>query len=173
MVDDIDHFKLNNIMTFTDVLNQKFELEKHQCDRNAGYKEDLCPNMVTINKSFPYSSVLSSNKPEYTMQISQGYRNKYTSFPTLHFCSQECLEYSKKYNRCERCHEGGKGTYVEELGYTLCNGRGDCSPPCIAKYRLEKRFKKEYVDAGFYEISPDIKYRLLNDCAELQEILRR
>ena len=55
------------------------------------------------------------------------------------------MDYFDKYKRCHRCHEDGKGTYIEELGYALCNGRGDYNPPCIKKYELEKRFEDKLV----------------------------
>jgi hypothetical protein len=80
------------------------------------------------------------------------------------------MDYFDKYNRCHRCHEDGTGTLIDNE-YTLCNGRGDANPSCIAKYRLEQRFKKDYKDNGFYEIDTKLKNCLLGDCNELKKII--
>ncbi len=172
LVEDKHSFKLNTVQTLENVLKQKFQLNQRQCDRNKHYKEDLCSNTVTIYKGFPSPYGSCDDESEFMMRTTMGYRCCSGCSSTYYFCSQECLDYSKKYNRCERCHENGKGTYVEELGYSLCNGRGDHNPPCIAKYRLEQRFKNDYEDNGFYEINKDIKSKLLDGCDELKEIIK-
>jgi hypothetical protein len=157
-------YKLKSPMDLKNVLDQKCTFEKKQCDRNKGYEEDLCVNMVDMYKSSP-------NPYGYMLETAHGYRNKYSSCSIYYFCSEECMDYFDKYKRCHRCHEDGTGTYIEELGYTLCNGRGDWNPPCIAKYRLEQRFKKDYKDNGFYEIDTKLKNCLLGDCDELKKII--
>jgi len=162
-------YKLKSLIDIKDVLNQLCTFEKKKCDRES------CPNMVDIGKEFPNPYGLCLDTSEYMLHTAHGYRNKASSFPKYYFCSKECMDWFDKYKRCRRCYEGinagADGTYIEELGYTLCNGRGDCNPACITKYNLEQRFKQDYANYGFYEIDRDLKRVLLRDCDELEQII--
>jgi hypothetical protein len=175
------------------VLDQKCTFEKKQCDRNKGYQEDLCVNMVDMYKSSPNPYGLCYDESKYMLSTAHGYRNKYSSFSTYYFCSKECMDYFDKYKRCHRCHEDGEGTYIEvvasdqlvpkepDLGYTLCNGRGDCNPPCIVKYEIEKRYIKEDRNKQIYKIvinyfgdnCKDSNFSLKSDFEELFELIKK
>jgi hypothetical protein len=166
--DNKKSYKLKSTIDLQNVLDQLCTFEKRKCSK------DLCDGIVNMKKDFPNSYGLCNDKCEYMLSTAHGYRNKSSSFNKIYFCSKECMDYFTKYNRCHRCHEDSRGitkTYIEELGYTLCNGRGDWNPPCIAKYRLEQRFKKDYKDNGFYEIDTKLKNCLLGDCDELKKII--
>jgi hypothetical protein len=142
-------------------------IRQRTCDKNKGYTENLC-NKIIFNKK------VSAND-EYVWvfmsQTARGYRNQACSFPKHYFCSKECMDYFNTYNRCHRCNQQGKGVYVEELGYSLCSNRGDFHPPCIAKYRLEQRFKKDYESRGFYKIDNKLKDILLDGWDELKQLM--
>jgi hypothetical protein len=163
--DNKKSYKLKSTIDLSNVLDQLYTFEKKKCSK------DLCDGMVDMKKDFPNPYGLCEEKSEYMLSTSHGYRNKSSSSTKYYFCSKECMDWFDKYNRCHRCHEDGTGTYIEELGYTLCNGRGDCNPSCIAKYRLEQRFKKDYKHNGFYEIDTKLKNCLLGDCDELKKII--
>jgi len=165
----IESYKIKSAVDLKYVLDQMCLSEHKKCDRDR--VNNICENMVNINKGFPNPNGLCSNETKYMSTTSQGYRNNHTSFLHYYFCSKDCMDYFNKYNKCNRCSQDGKGTYVEELGYTLCNGRGDYNPPCIMKYKLEKQFTKDYEDNGFYEISGKLKNILLDGCDELKKII--
>ena len=131
--DDKQSYKLKSTIDLKNVLDQLCTFEKRKCSK------DLCDSMVDMKKDFPNPYGLCNDKSKYMLSTAHGYRNQSCSFSKYYFCSKECIDYFDKYNRCHRCHEDGKGTYIEELGYTLCNGRGDHNPPCIVKYAIEKR----------------------------------
>jgi hypothetical protein len=150
------------------------------CDRNEGYTEDLCDNMVDMYKSFPNPYGLCYNESKYMLSTAHGYRNKASSCSKYYFCSEDCMNHFAKYNRCDRCHEDGKGKYIEELGHTLCTGRGDMNPPCVVKYEIEKRYISEDRNKQIYKIV--IEYRdnckesnlsLKSDFEELFELIKK
>jgi len=73
-----------------------------------------------------------------------------------------------------------KGTYIEELGYTLCNSRADHNPSCVVKYEIEKRYLSEDRNKQIYKIV--INYHdtckgsnlsLQSDFEELFELIRK
>ena len=138
--------------------------------KKCGKKE--CINIVELHKkNYEYVSKIM-------FTTAYGYRNTYSSFCLYHFCSEECKEHFKKYNRCYKCNEDctseGKGTYVENLGYTLCNGRGDMEPPCIStitSHKLEKRFAQEYKRSGYYKIDSEVINNMLRGCDGLKRII--
>jgi hypothetical protein len=192
LIDEEQYYKLKSIGDLNNVLHQKCTFEKKQCDRNKGYEEDLCVNMVDMYKSFPNPYGLCYDKSKYMLSTAHGYRNKYSSFSEYYFCSEDCMEHFAKYNRCERCHEGGRGTFIDmvqkdqlvlkepELGYTLCNGRGDMNPPCIVKYEIEKRYIKEDRNKQIYKIVIDYRdnckdsnLSLKSDFEELFELIKK
>ena len=116
--------------------------------KKCGKKE--CMNNVAIHKdNYEYVSKIM-------LTTACGYRNKSSNFILYHFCSEECKEHFRKYSCCYKCNEDctsySKGTFVENLGYTLCNGRGDMEPPCIStitSYKLEKRYIKNVLFCYF------------------------
>jgi len=142
-------------------------LDKRTCDRNKGYKEDLCNNIVYSKRSSPNDELVWM----FVSQTACGYRNKASSFPKYYFCSKECMDYFNTYNRCNRCYQDGKGVYVEELGYSLCDYRSDYNPICISQYQLEKRFKSDYDNQGFYKLDNELKDNLLQGCDELKKLI--
>ena len=146
------------------VLDKLCTFDKRKCSK------DLCDGIVNMKKDFPNPYGLCKDKSEYMLSTAHGYRNKSSSSTKYYFCSKECMDYFDKYMRCHRCHEDCEGTLIDNE-YTLCNGRGDHNPSCIAKYRLEQRFKKDYKDNGFYEIDTKLKNCLLRDCDELKKII--
>ena len=160
-------YKLKSTVDLKNVLDQlcTFEKGKFLCDK------DLCTNRVNIQKEFPNPYGWCVDKSEFMLSTARGYRDKYSSFPKYYFCSKECMDLFDKYKRCHRCHEDGEGTYIEELGYTLCNSRGDWNPSCISKYRLEQRFKADYANYGFYEMDDELQRGLLHDNTELKQII--
>jgi len=88
-------------------------------------------------------------------------------------CLSECLDHFYKYKKCYRCNEDCvrfEGTFVEELGYTLCTHRGDLNPPCIAKYQLELRFRNDYTNM-FYKINNNKLSDLLQGCNEIKKLI--
>ena len=140
--------------------------------KKCGKKE--CANNVELQQNkYNYNS-------KFMFRTACGYRNKASSFPLYHFCSEECLEHFKKYSRCYQCDEdlvwNGGGTFVENLNYTLCNGRGDMEPPCVSSlesHKLEKRFAWEYNNMGYYMIDADIIDKLLpgSGCDKLKKLI--
>ena len=165
--DNKKSYKLKSTIDLKNVLDQLCTFEKRKCSK------DLCDGIVNMKKDFtnPYDPYgLCEDKSEYMLSTAHGYRNKSSSSTKYYFCSKECMDYFDKYTRCHRCHEDGEGTLIDNE-YTLCNGRGDHNPSCIAKYRLEQRFKKDYKDNGFYEIDTKLKNCLLRDCDELKKII--
>ena len=137
------------------------------------YKKD-CANNVELHKD-NYKVV-----SKYMYQSSSGYRNRESSFPTHHFCSKECMEYFKKYNCCGQCDElfsgRDRGTFVEALGYTLCNSRCDLNPPCISNMNghiLKSKFKQEYSKLGYYKIDDMLIDKLLQkqDDDDLKQLI--
>ncbi len=159
-------YRLKSTIDLSNILNQLCTFEKKKCAKES------CINMVDIQKDFPdHYDGLCKDTSRYMLGTAHGYRNKMSSFSKYFFCSKECMDYFDKYNRCHRCHEDCEGTYVEELGHTLCNGRGDHEPPCIVKYRLEQRFKEDYNNNGFYEIDRRLKNELLEGCDGLKQII--
>jgi YHS domain-containing protein len=142
-------------------------------DKHIIYKcnKDECINNVNIYKSVPNLNGYCENVSTYMHTTASGYRNKYSSFRKYYFCSENCLEHFKKYNCCHRCNEDGKGNFVEELGYTLCYGRGDGEQCCILKYQLELRLTDEYEKCKLYEIDTELKDKLLHNCDELKQII--
>jgi len=163
-------YKLKSIIDLKNVLDQLCTFEKRKCSK------DLCDGMVNMKKVFPNPYGLCNDKSEYMLSTAHGYRNKSSSFPEYYFCSKECMDYFAKYNRCHRCHEGGKGTYIEELGYTLCNIRGDYNPSCIVKYEIEKRYLSEDRNKQLYKIvinCKDSNFSLLSDFKELFNLIKK
>jgi hypothetical protein len=107
-----------------------------------------------------------------------GYRNKYSNFIQYYFCSEECKTQFKKYCVCHKCNEDcsrvSEGTFIEKLGYTLCNSRGDMEPPCIsviASCDLEKRFAQEYKKVGYYKVDNEVIEKLLRDNDDLLQLI--
>jgi hypothetical protein len=191
-IDEKQYYKLKSIGDLNNVLHQKCTFEKKQCDRNKGYTEDLCDNMVELYKSFPNSYGLCYDESKYMLSTAHGYRNKYSSFSKYYFCSEDCMNHFAKYNRCERCHEGGRGKYIEvvasdqlvpkepNLGYTLCEGRGDHNPSCVVKYEVEKRYISEDRNKQLYKIIIDYfdnckgsNLSLKSDFKELFELIKK
>jgi hypothetical protein len=185
-------YKLKSPMDLKNVLDQKCTFEKKQCDRNKGYEEDLCVNMVDMYKSSPNPYGLCYDESKYMLSTAHGYRNKYSSFSKYYFCSEDCMKHFAKYNRCDRCHEDGKGKYIEvvqkdqlvpkepNLGYSLCEGRGDMNPPCIVKYEIEKRYIQEDRNKQKYKIVIDYRdnckesnLSLKSDFEELFELIKK
>ena len=168
-------YKLKSTIDLKNVLDQLCTFEKRKCSK------DLCDSMVDMKKDFPNPYGLCNDKSEYMLSTAHGYRNKSSSCSKYFFCSKECMDYFDKYNRCHRCHEDGKGTYIEELGYTLCNGRGDCNPPCIVKYAIEKRYLSEDRNKQLYKIvinyfgdnCKDSNLSLLSNFEELFELIKK
>jgi hypothetical protein len=86
-----------------------------------------------------------------------------------------------KYKRCHRCHEDGEGTYIDNLGYSLCEGRGDCNPSCVVKYEIEKRYLSEDRNKQLYKIvincfgdnCKDSNFSLKSDFEELFELIKK
>jgi len=178
--DNKQSYKLKSLIDLKNVLDQKCTFEKKQCNRNKGYEEDLCVNMVDMNKSSPNPYGLCYDKSKYMLSTAHGYRNKYSSFSEYYFCSEDCMEHFAKYNRCERCHEGGRGKYIDNLGHTLCEGRGDMNPPCIVKYEIEKRYLSEDRNKQKYKIVIDYhdnckesNLSLKSDFEELFELIKK
>jgi hypothetical protein len=155
LIDEEQYYKLKSIGDLNNVLHQKCTFEKKQCDRNKGYEEDLCANMVDMYKSFPNPYGLCYDESKYMLSTAHGYRNKYSSFSKYYFCSSDCMNHFAKYNRCDRCHEGGRGKYIDSLRYTLCEGRGDHNPSCIVKYEFEKRYISDDKNKQIYKIVVD------------------
>jgi hypothetical protein len=155
-------YELKSINVLKYVLDKLCDVEKRKCGKES------CISVVDIKKDFPNSYGLCNDKSEYMLSTAHGYRNKSSSSTKYFFCSKECMDYFDKYKRCNRCHEDGTGTFIEELGYTLCNGRDDYNPPCIVKYHLEKRFENDYKNN---EINDKLKNGLLRDCDELRKII--
>jgi len=144
--DEKKSYKLKLTIDLKNVLDQLCTYDKRKCSKY------LCINMVDMYKSFPNPNGLCYDKSKYMLSTAHGYRNKYSSFSKYYFCSEDCMEHFAKYNRCDRCHEDGKGKYIEELGHSLCEGRGDCNPPCIVKYEIEKRYIREDRNKQLYKI---------------------
>ena len=168
-------YKLKSTIDLKNVLDQLCTFEKRKCSK------DLCDGMVNMKKDFPNPYGLCNDKSEYMLSTAHGYRNKSSSFTKYYFCSKECMDYFDKYKRCNRCHEDGTGTFVEELSYTLCNGRGDCNPPCIVKYEIEKRYISEDRNKQLYKIVinyfgdnyKDSNLSLKSDFEELFELIKK
>lgn len=171
-INDSKQYKLKSVLDLKNVLDQLCTFEKLACSKNGHYSYNVCKNMVDIQKEFPNISGLYESSSKYMLETVRGYRCNYSDYKKHHFCSKECMDYYKTYNCCHRCNEDGQGTYVEELGYTLCNGRGDLNPPCIAQYELEQRFKKDYENRGFYELNEALAHELLVNCDELKKIIK-
>ena len=175
LINKEEYYKLKSTIDLKNVLDQLCTFEKRKCSK------DLCDSMVDMKKDFPNPYGLCNDKSEYMLSTAHGYRNKSSSCSKYFFCSKECMDYFDKYNRCHRCHEDGKGTYIEELGYTLCNGRGDCNPPCIVKYEIEKRYLSEDRNKQLYKIvinyfgdnCKDSNLSLLSDFEELFELIKK
>ena len=155
--------KIKTTTSLQYILDQLCNFTKLKC-----CKED-CIKMVNIRKGFPNQNDYCNDESTYMVSTSHGYRNKHSSFTTYYFCSVECMEHFKKYNYCSRCHEEGNGTYIDELGYTLCNGRGDFEPSCIAKYELEIKFRENYKDIKWFD--EKTLNRLLHGCDELKKLI--
>jgi hypothetical protein len=115
------------------------------------------------------------------LSTAHGYRNKASSCSKYYFCSEDCMKHFAEYNRCDRCHEDGKGTFVEELGHSLCEGRGDHNPPCIVKYEIEKRYLSEDRNKQIYKIvinyfgdnCKESNLSLKSDFEELFELIKK
>ena len=175
LIDKKEYYKLKSTIDLKNVLDQLCTFEKRKCSK------DLCDGMVNMKKDFPNPYGLCNDKSEYMLSTAHGYRNKSSSCSKYFFCSKECMDYFDKYNRCHRCHEDGKGTYIEELGYTLCNGRGDHNPPCIVKYEIEKRYLSEDRNKQLYKIvinyfgdnCKDSNFSLKSDFKELFELIKK
>ena len=173
--DNKQSYKLKLAIDLKNVLDQLCTYDKRKCSKY------LCDCMVDMKKDFPNPYGNCKDKSEYMLSTAHGYRNKYSSFSTYYFCSKECMQHFAKYKRCHRCHEDGTGTYIEELGYTLCNGRGDHNPPCIVKYEIEKRYIKEDRNKQLYKIvinyfgdnCKDSNLSLLSDFEELFELIKK
>ena len=172
--DDKHSYKLKSTIDLSNVLDQLCTFEKRKCSK------DLCDGMVDMKKDFPNSYGLCKDKSEYMLSTAHGYRNKSSSYTTYFFCSKECMDYFDKYYRCHRCHEDGKGTLIDNE-YTLCNGRGDCNPPCIVKYEIEKRYISEDRNKQLYKIvinyfgdnCKDSNFSLKSDFEELFELIKK
>ena len=103
------------------------------------------------------------------------------SYTTYFFCSKKCMDCFDKYKRCHRCHEDGEGTYIDNLGYSLCEGRGDCNPSCVVKYEIEKRYLSEDRNKQLYKIvincfgdnCKDSNFSLKSDFEELFELIKK
>ena len=132
---------------------------------------DKCINNVNIFKGKPNLNGYRENQSKYMHLTASGFRNKYSSFKKYYFCSENCLEHFKKYNCCYICNENGEGDFIEELGYTLCYGRGDGEHSCIEKYNLKLRLKDEYEKCGLYKLDTELKDNLLHNCDELKQII--
>ncbi len=162
-------YKLKSTIDLSNVLDQLCTFDKRKCSK------DLCDGMVNMKKDFPNPYGLCNDKCEYMLSTAHGYRNKSSSFSQYFFCSKDCMKHFAKYNRCDRCHEDGKEKYIEELGYTLCNCRGDMNPSCIVKYAIEKRYLSEDRNKQLYKIvinyfgdnCKDSNLSLLSDFEEL------
>lgn len=173
--DNKKSYKLKSTIDLENVLDQLYTYDKRKCSK------DLCDSMVDMKKDFPNPYGLCNDKSEYMLSTAHGYRNKSSSSTKYYFCSKECMDYFDKYNRCHRCHEDGTGTFVEELSYTLCNGRGDCNPPCIVKYEIEKRYISEdrnkqlykFVINYFGDNCKDSNFSLKSDFEELFELIKK
>jgi hypothetical protein len=184
--DNKQSYKLKLAIDLKNVLDQLCTYDKRKCSKY------LCDCMVDMKKDFPNPYGNCKDKSEYMLSTAHGYRNKYSSFSTYYFCSKECMDYFDKYKRCHRCHEDGEGTYIEvvasdqlvpkepDLGYTLCNGRGDCNPPCIVKYEIEKRYIQEDRNKQIYKIVIDYRdnckesnLSLKSDFEELFELIKK
>ena len=85
----------------------------------------------TCNKIF----TLNLDDPVYLATYQLGWRNGLNNYD--YCCSNECYETFKKKGVCNRCGDGGKLTFVEELGYSLCN-EYEYDMPCYDRYLLEK-----------------------------------
>lgn len=149
LVSERQYYELLSVVSLQNVLDQLCTFEKKQCDRNKGADNNTsqCPNMVDIHKDFPNPYGLCNDLSEYMLSTAHGYRNCSSSFSKYHFCSSDCMDHFAKYNRCTRCHEDGTVSgvlsFIEELGHSLCNGRGDWSPGCVIVYNIEKRYLAE------------------------------
>ena len=141
-----------------------------ECD-----KKDCTSNVELQLHNDNYSFV-----SKYMYKTVSGYRNKGSCWTTNHFCSEECMEYFKKYNCCRRCKEeyytDDAGTFIEVLGYTLCNRRCDRNPSCISNMNsdmLKSRFEQEYSKCGYYKIDAIVIDKLLQkqDCDDLKQII--
>lgn len=108
---------------------------------------ESCNNIVEI---YEHSKYKYREESKFMSSTTSGYRCCSGCSKQYHFCSDVCLKYFEAHSKCFRCHENciglNKGTFIEELNITLCNGRGDHNPPCYNKYQLEKRFEKDYQD---------------------------
>jgi hypothetical protein len=114
------------------------------------------------------------------LSTAHGYRNKYSSFSKYYFCSEDCMKHFAKYNRCERCHEDGRGVYIDNLGYSLCDGRGDHNPSCVVKYEVEKRYinedrnqQKYKIVIGYLKNCKDSNLDLKSNFEELFELIKK
>ena len=173
--DNKQSYKLKLAIDLKNVLDQLCTYDKRKCSKY------LCDCMVDMKKDFPNPYGNCKDKSEYMLSTAHGYRNKYSSFSTYYFCSKECMQHFAKYNRCDRCHEDGEGTYIKELGYTLCNGRGDCNPGCVVKYEIEKRYIKEDRNKQLYKIvinyfgdnCKESNLSLKSDFEELFELIKK
>ena len=167
-------YKLKSTIDLKNVLDQLCTFEKRKCSK------DLCDSMVDMKKDFPNPYGLCNDKSEYMLSTAHGYRNKSSSSTKYYFCSKECMDYFDKYKRCHRCHEDGEGTLIDNE-YTLCNGRGDCNPPCIVKYEIEKRYLSEDRNKQLYKIvinyfgdnCKDSNFSLKSDFEELFELIKK
>ena len=175
LIDKEEYYKLKSTIDLENVLDQLYTYDKRKCSK------DLCDGIVNMKKDFPNPYGLCKDKSEYMLSTAHGYRNKSSSFSKYYFCSKECMDYFDKYTRCHRCHEDGKGTYIEELGYTLCNGRSDHNPSCIVKYEIEKRYLSEDRNKQLYKIvinyfgdnCKDSNFSLSSDFEELFELIKK
>lgn len=175
LINKEEYYKLKSTIDLKNILDQLCTFDKRKCSK------DLCDNMVNMKKDFPNPYGLCNDKSEYMLSTAHGYRNKSSSCSKYFFCSKECMDYFDKYNRCHRCNEDGKGTYIEELGYTLCNGRGDCNPSCVVKYEIEKRYLSEDRNKQLYKIvinyfgdnCKDSNLSLLSNFEELFELFKK
>jgi len=175
LIDKEEYYKLKSTIDLKNVLDQLCTFKKKKCSK------DLCDSIVNMKKDFPNPYGLCNDKCEYMLSTAHGYRNKSSSYSKYYFCSKECMDYFDKYNRCYRCHEDGKGTYIEDLGYTLCNGRGDHNPSCVVKYEIEKRYISEDRNKQLYKIvinyfgdnCKDSNLSLLSDFEELFELIKK
>jgi hypothetical protein len=173
--DDKQSYKLKSTMDLKNVLDQLCTFDKRKCSK------DLCDGMVDMYKSVPNSYGLCYDESKYMLSTAHGYRNKASSCSKYYFCSEDCMNHFAKYNRCERCHEDGRGEYIDSLGYTLCTGRGDHNPPCIVKYEIEKRYISEDKNKQIYKIvtnyfgdnCKDSNLSLKSDFEELFELIKK
>ena len=175
LIDEEQYYKLKSIGDLNNVLHQKCTFEKRKCSK------DLCDGIVNMYKSSPNPYGLCYDESKYMLSTAHGYRNKYSSFSKYYFCSKECMDYFDKYKRCHRCHEDGKGKYIEELGHSLCEKRGDRNPSCIVKYEIEKRYISEDKNKQIYKIvnncfgdnCKDSNLSLKSDFEELFELIKK